>query len=125
MLLGLRPEPQSVDDLDSFPQVVAALELVLHLAEDLPDLVLDRVGRLGALLEAAQVREKLAVDEAAQIVAGHGRVVVQCAVGGLRRRPRLPAIRLVQDECVLAPLERGLVRLVLLDCVQVLQEQQP
>ena len=45
--------------LDDFPQVVAALELVLHLAEDLADLVFDRVGRVGALLEAAQVRKEL------------------------------------------------------------------
>ena len=43
VLLGLRAEAQLVDQFDHVAQVVAALDLVLDLAEDLADLVLDGV----------------------------------------------------------------------------------
>ena len=57
VLLGLRAEAQFVDVVDDLAQVVAALNLVLNLAEDFADLVFDgvRPGRL--LLEAVQVGE--------------------------------------------------------------------
>jgi uncharacterized protein with PhoU and TrkA domain len=78
---------QLVHQVDHVAQVVAALDLVLDLAEDLADLVFDGVGPAGALLEAGQVGEQLVVDEVAQVVAGHGGVVVELAVGRLGRRP--------------------------------------
>jgi hypothetical protein len=43
VLLGLRAEAQLVDMVDDLAQVVAALNLVFDLAEDLPDLVFDGV----------------------------------------------------------------------------------
>ena len=60
MLFGLRTEPQFVDVVDDLAEVVAALNLVLDLAEDLTDLVLDGVRPAGLLLEAVQVGEELA-----------------------------------------------------------------
>ena len=52
VLLGLRAEAQLVDMVDDLAQVVAALDPVPDLAEDLADLVLDRVGPGGLLFEA-------------------------------------------------------------------------
>ena len=125
VLLGLRAEAQFVDVVDDLAQVVAALDLVLDLAEDLADLVFDGVRPGGLLLEAVQVGEELAVDEVAQVVAGQGLVVVDLAVLVLRRGPAFPAVRLVEDEGVFLPLQRGFVGLVLLQPVEVFQEQQP
>ena len=45
VLLGLGAETQFVDMVDDFAQVVAALDLVLDLPEDLPDFVFDGVRR--------------------------------------------------------------------------------
>ena len=56
--------------VDDLAQVVAALNLVLDLAEDLPDLVLDGVRAARLLLEAVQVGEKFRVDELAEVIAG-------------------------------------------------------
>ena len=70
MLLGLGAEAQLVDMVDDLAQVVAAVNLVLDLAEDLADLVLDGVRPAGLLFEAVQVGEQLAVYEIPQIVAG-------------------------------------------------------
>ena len=75
----LRPEAQFVNVVDDLAEVVAALDLVLNLAEDLPDFVFDGVGAAGLLLEAVQVGEKLTVHEVTQIIAGHGLVVVELA----------------------------------------------
>jgi uncharacterized protein with PhoU and TrkA domain len=87
VLLGLRAEAQFVDVVDDLAQVVAALDLVLDLAEDLADLVFDGVRPAGLLLEAVQVGEELAVDEVAQVVAGQRLVVVELAVLVLGRGP--------------------------------------
>ena len=125
MLLGLGAEAQVVDVVDDLAHVVAALDLVLDLAEDLADLVLDRVRPAGLLLEAVQVGEELLVDEVAQVVAGQGLVVVELAVLALGRGPGLPAVGLVEDVGVLLALQRGLVGAVLLQPVEVLQEEQP
>ena len=43
VLLGLRTEPQFVDMVDDLPQVVARLNLVFDLSENLTDLVFDGV----------------------------------------------------------------------------------
>ncbi len=49
VLLGLRAEAQLVDVVDDLAQVVAALDLVLDLAEDFANLVFEGVGAGGAL----------------------------------------------------------------------------
>ena len=125
MLLGLRAEAQLVDVVDDLAQVVAALDLVLDLPEDLADLVFDGVRPAGLLLEAVQVGEELPVDEVAEVVAGQGVVVVELAVLALWRGPAFPAIGLVEDEGVFLALQRGFVGLVLLQTVEVFQEQEP
>jgi hypothetical protein len=110
--------------VDDLAEVVAALDLVLDLAEDLADLEFDgvRPGRL--LLEAVQVGEELAVDEVAQIIAGLGLVVVDLAVFVLRGGPAFPAVRLVEDGGVLLPVEAGFIRLILLQAVEVFEEEE-
>jgi uncharacterized protein with PhoU and TrkA domain len=51
VLLGLRAEAQFVDVVDDLAQVVAAVDLVLDLAEDLADLVFDGVRPAGRCLK--------------------------------------------------------------------------
>jgi uncharacterized protein with PhoU and TrkA domain len=63
MLFRLGAETQFVDVVDDLPQVVAALDAVFDLAEDLADLVFDGVRPGGLLLEAVQVREQFLIDE--------------------------------------------------------------
>ena len=111
--------------VDDVPQDVAALDLVLDLPEYLADLVLDGVGAGGLLLEAVEVGEELPVHEVTQIVPGEGGIMVQLAVGPLGRGPAFPAVLLIQDEGVCFPLHGRFHRLVLLQAVQVLQEEQP
>ena len=125
MLFGLRAEAQFVDVVDDLAQVVAAVNLVLDLAEDFADLVFDGVRPGGLLLEAVQVGKELLIDEIAQVVAGHGLVVVDLAVLALGRGPGFPAVGLVEDEGVFLAFQRGLVGLVLLQAVEVFQEQEP
>ena len=91
VLFGLRAEAQFVDVVDDLAQVVAAVDPVLDLAENLADLVFDGVRAIGFLLEAVQVGKQLAVDEVAQIVAGQRLVVVQLAVRRLWARPSFPS----------------------------------
>jgi hypothetical protein len=70
-------------------------------------------GPLARCLKPCQVGEQLAVDEIAQVVAGHGLVVVELAVGRLGRGPAFPAVGgFVQDEAVLLAFQRGLGGLV-------------
>jgi uncharacterized protein with PhoU and TrkA domain len=59
VLLGLGAEAELVDVVDDLAQVVAALDAVFDLAEDLADLVFDGVRPGGAWLEAVQVGEEL------------------------------------------------------------------
>jgi len=125
VLLGLGAEVQLVDVVDDLAQVVAALNLVLDLAEYLSDFVFDGVGAAGLLLEAVQVGKELLVHEVAEVVAGQGTVVVEIAVLVLGRGPAFPAIRLIEDVSVFLAVERGLGALVLLKIVEVFQEQQP
>jgi hypothetical protein len=126
VLLGLRAEAQFVDVVDDLAQVVAALDLVLDLAEDLADLVFDGVRPAGLLLEAVQVGKQLAVDEVAQVVAGQRLVVVELAVFTFGRGPAFPAVVFVQDEAVAFALQLAASSgLVLLQPVEVLEEQQP
>ena len=125
MLGDLGAELQFVDVVDDLAQVVAAVNLVLDLAENLADLVLDGVRPGGPLLEAVQVGKELAVDEVAQVVAGQRTVVVELAVGALGGGPAFPAVGFFEDVAVGAAFERRFGGLVLLQSVQVLEEEQP
>ena len=125
VLLGLGAEAQFVDVVDDLAQVVAALNLVFDLAEDLPDLVFDGVRAGGLLREAVQVGKELLIDEVAEIVAGHRLVVVELAVLALGRGPAFPAVGFVEDVAVFLTAERGFVGAVLLQAVEVFQEKEP
>ena len=69
MLLSLGAEAEGIDVVDDFAEVVAALDLVLNLPEDFPDLVFDGVRPCRALLEAVEVGKERLVDEIAEVVA--------------------------------------------------------
>jgi hypothetical protein len=114
VLLGLRAEAQFINMIDDFAQIVSAGNLVPDLRKNLSDLIFDRVRPTGLLSETVQVRKELLVDEVAQIVAGHGRVVVQLAILALRRSPTFPPIRLVEDVGVRLALKLCLSSFVLL-----------
>ena len=111
--------------VDDLAQVVAALNLVLDLAEDLADLVFKGIWAAGLCRKGVQIRKELPVDKVAQVIAGHRFVVVQLAVRPLGRCPRTPAIGTIEDASVLPAIQRGLGALVLLKIVEILQEQQP
>jgi hypothetical protein len=70
VFLGLRAEAQFVNVVEDFAQVVAALNLVLDLAENLSDFVFERVRAGCFLLELLQVGKELGVYEVAEVVAG-------------------------------------------------------
>ena len=93
MLLHLRAEAEFVDVVDDLAQVVAALDAVLYLPENLADLVFNGARAGGALLEPHEVGEELAVDELREVVAGQGGIVVDVAVLALGRGPAFPAGR--------------------------------
>jgi hypothetical protein len=125
VLLVLRAKAQFINVVDYFAQVVAALNFVFDLPENLPYFVFDGVwpGRL--LREAMQVWKELLVDEISQVVAGHRGVVVELAVLALGRGPCFPAVGFVEDVGVFFPVESGLIGLVLFQSVEIFQEQQP
>ena len=70
MLLDLGAKAQFINLVNDFAQVVAALNLVLDLAEDFPNLVFDGVRAARLLLEAMQVRKKFPVHEVTEVVTG-------------------------------------------------------
>jgi hypothetical protein len=125
VLLGLGTEVELVDVIDDLPQVVAALDLVLDLAEDLPNLVLDGVGAGRLLPEAVEVGKELPAHEVAEVVAGRGLVVVEFAILVLGRGPAILAIGRIEDAIVFLALERCLGAFILLKVVEVFQKQQP
>jgi hypothetical protein len=104
VLFGLRTEAEFIDVVDDLSHVVAALNLVFDLAENLPDFVFDRVRPAGLLLETVKGREELLIDEVAEVVASQGFVVVELGVLALGRRPSLPSVRFVEDVAVLLAL---------------------
>ena len=73
----LRSEAKLIGEFERIAQAVAAAELVFYLREDLSDLVLDRVGAFGSLLETLQVRKKILVDKLDQIVSGKRGIMVE------------------------------------------------
>ena len=83
--------------VDDLAQVVAALDLVLDLAENFADLVFDGVRPAGLLLEAVQVGKELPVDEIPEIVASHRLVVVDLAVLAFGSGPAFPSGRACRE----------------------------
>jgi hypothetical protein len=125
MLLGLRVEAQFVDVVDDVAQDVAAVYLVLDLAEDLADLVFDgvRAGRL--LLEAVQVGKQLQVDEVGKVGAGLRGIVVELTVLIFWRGPSLPAVGRVEYIGIFSSLQPGFLSFDMFQRVEIFQEQQP
>ena len=115
---------QFVNVVDNLAQVVAALNLVLDLAEYLPDLVFDGVRAARLLLELVQVGKQLPAHELAEITARQSLVVVEFAVLAFGCSPAFPAVGRVENVGVFLAFERSLGALVLLKIVKVFQEQQ-
>ena len=111
VFLGLRAEPQFVDVIDDLAQIVAALNLVFDLAEDLADLVLDGVRPAGLLLKAVQIGEELALTKSRRSSPVMRFVVVDLAVLAFGRGPAFPAVGLVENEGVFLPVQRRLIAL--------------
>ena len=123
MLLGLRAEAQLVDMVDDLAQVVAALDLVFDLAEDLADFVLDGVRPGGLLLEAVQIGEELRLTKSRRsspIRALLWSIMPALSLGAAQT---FPAIWLVEDKGVFLAFQRGFVGLVLLQAVKIFQEE--
>jgi hypothetical protein len=62
VLFFLRLKLQLINEFECIAQAVATLKFIFDFAEYLPDLVFNRVGALGALLEALQIWKQLSVD---------------------------------------------------------------
>ena len=114
MFLDLRAEAEDIDVVDDLAHVVAALDLVLDLAEDLPNLVFDGVRAARLLLELVQVGKQLPVHEVAEVVPGQSFVVVEFAVLALGCSPAFPSVGRIENVGVFLAFERGLGALVLL-----------
>ena len=125
ILFRLGLEAQFVDVVDDLPQVLAALDAVFDLAEDLANLVFDGVWPRGFLLEGVQVWEQFLIDECQQVVAAQGGVVVDLAVFALGRCPAFPPVWLVEDVGVFLAVQLRFGGFVAFEGVKVFQEQQP
>ena len=111
--------------VDDFAEVIAALNLVLDLAEDLPDLVFDGVRPGRALLEAVEVGKERLVDEVAEVIAPLERCCGRACHPCLSARPSFPSGRACRGYRCRSSLQRRLIGEVLLEAVEVFQEQQP
>lgn len=89
------------------------------------DFVFDGVRPGGLLRETVQVGEELLIDEVAEVVTGHRRVVIELAVRALGRGPAFPAIGPVEDVGVFLAVQLGFGATVLFQIVEVFEEQQP
>jgi hypothetical protein len=117
--LGLRAEAQGIDQLQRVTERIAAAELVLDLAEDLADLVLDRVRAGGAGAEALKVGEQLAIDIVDQVRAGQRPVMVERAIRLFGRGPDRPAVRVIDDVAVGSAMQLGFERTLLFQVVEI------
>ncbi len=125
VFLDLGVEAELVHMVDDLAQVVAALDAVLNLGEDLAGLVFDGAGAGGALLEAGEAGEEPGVDEGGGVVSAEGGVVVDPAILGAGGGPAFPAVGLFEDEGVFAAVEGGLGGLVGLEGVELFEEKNP
>ena len=125
MLLLLRAEAERVHQFEGVPQGVAALESVLYLAEDLPDLVFDGTRALCTRLETLEVPKQVAVNKIDQVVADKRPVVVERAVFLFRSRPGRPLMRLIKQEIVALAYKLGLHGPLLFQVIEILEEQYP
>ncbi len=73
--------------VNNLAEVVAAGNLVLDLAENLADFVLDRVWTTGFLFETVQIGKQLQVHIGDQIIAGLRIIVIKGAIFFLWRGP--------------------------------------
>src|ERR1017187_9209482 len=105
MFLRLRAETQFVDFIDDLAHIVTALDFVLYLAEDLSNLVFDGIRPGSLLLESVEVWKELQVNEIAEIIAGHGGVMIKLAVLPFGRGPFRPPIRPVENIGVFLAIE--------------------
>ena len=69
MLLLLRAKAQLIDILQRIPQAIPALKLILNLAKNLANLILDRVWPRRPLPKPTQIRKQLAIDILNQVIA--------------------------------------------------------
>ena len=101
-------------------QVVSALNAVLQLRKDLPDLVIDRIR-----LELLEIRKQLHIHKIDQIIARHRLVMVQLPILILRRRPLLPAKLTRNDRRVTLSRQLRRILFIFLEINQIFQEQNP
>jgi hypothetical protein len=125
VLLGLRTEAEGIHVIDDLAEIVAALNFVFYLTEDFTDFVFDGVWAAGFLFEAMEVRKELLVDEIAQVIAGHGLVVIDLAIFCFGRGPAFPAELFVEDVAVAASVELRFGGFVLFQGIEVFQKDKP
>ena len=123
--LGLGIEGEPVDDFQHVAQDVAGAKLVAELGEDLANLVVDRARAVGGLPKRGEVGEQLAVDEADQVIADKGFVVVEPAFGRPGRRPVAPSEIGVDEGRVAFPAQLRPVTPLHFEIVQVFEKQHP
>ena len=123
VLLLVETEVHGVDDIQDLTQFVAARDLVLELGEDLPDLVLDRVGILGP--EFLQIGKEFRIDEFLQVITVQRTTMVKLALGGLGTRPGVPLVLGCEDVGILCPSESGRGLFRSLQVVEVAEEEDP
>lgn len=125
VLLGLRAKLELVNLVEDFAKIVAVVDLVLDLAENLADLVLDRIGVSLPRFETLQVGEKLAVDEIDEVFARLRAVAIEVAVFVLRSGPGFPPVWLFEDVGVLAALDSSGGFAFFFESIQILEEKNP
>ena len=125
VLFRLRTESQLVDQLQRVAQRIAALKLVFDLAENLADLIFDRVGVFGARLEAPQIGEQFAIDIGDEVRPCERLVVIELA--GLRfgRGPFRPTMRRVDNVGIGLALKLRLEGALLLQIVEIFEKENP
>ncbi len=106
-------------------QVVSALNAVLQLRKDLPDLVIDRIRMFRIRLELLEIRKQLHIHKIDQIIARHRLVMVQLPILILRRRPLLPAKLTRNDRRVTLSRQLRRILFIFLEISQIFQEQNP
>jgi len=125
MLFGIGTKAEFINPVNHLAQVIAALDTVFQLAEDLANLVLDGGGALRRGLESFQVGKKLTVNKILEVIAGRRPVMVNLAISGFWRCPRLPAGPRTQQRDVWFAGELRSNLLLLFKIVKVLEKEYP